>query len=76
LVWNLLTNAIKFTPAGGRVHVRLERAESAALLTVSDSGPGISPEFLPHAFERFGRPTRARRARKAASGSGSTSSAT
>src|SRR5438132_581737 len=53
VVWNLLTNAIKFTPAGGRVHVRLERADSTALVTVSDSGPGISPEFLPHAFERF-----------------------
>ena len=63
VVWNLLTNAIKFTPAGGRVHVRLERADAAALLTVSDSGPGISPEFLPHAFERFRQadasPTRA-----------------
>src|SRR5438132_29223 len=63
VVWNLLTNAIKFTPAGGRVHVRLERADSTALVTVSDSGPGISPEFLPHAFERFRQadasPTRA-----------------
>src|SRR5881396_2412181 len=63
VVWNLLTNAIKFTPAGGRVHVRLERAESTALVTVSDGGPGISPEFLPHAFERFRQadasPTRA-----------------
>jgi len=63
VVWNLLTNAIKFTPAGGRVHVHLERADSAALVTVSDSGPGISPEFLPHAFERFRQadasPTRA-----------------
>ena len=53
VVWNLLTNAIKFTPAGGRVHVRLERGDAAAIVTVSDSGPGIPPEFLPHAFERF-----------------------
>src|SRR5437773_1465360 len=53
VVWNLLNNAIKFTPAGGRVHVRLERGDAAAIVTVSDSGPGIPPEFLPHAFERF-----------------------
>ncbi len=53
VVWNLLNNAIKFAPAGGRVHVRLERGDSAAIVTVSDSGPGIPPEFLPHAFERF-----------------------
>ncbi|HUE29582.1 MAG TPA: GAF domain-containing protein, partial [Verrucomicrobiae bacterium] len=63
VIWNLLTNAIKFTPPGGRVDVRLERGDSAALVTVSDSGPGIPPEFLPHAFERFRQadasPTRA-----------------
>src|SRR6059058_182830 len=53
VVWNLLNNAIKFTPAGGRVHVRLERGDAAAIVTVSDSGPGIPPEFLPHASERF-----------------------
>ena len=53
VVWNLLTNAIKFTPAGGRVHVRLERSGAAVLVSVSDSGPGIAPEFLPHVFERF-----------------------
>src|SRR5213078_1583943 len=53
VVWNLLNNAIKFTPAGGRVHVRLERGDSAAIVTVCDSGPGIPPEFLPHVFERF-----------------------
>src|SRR5947207_10165391 len=53
VVWNLLNNAIKFAPAGGRVHVRLERGDSAAIVTVCDSGPGIPPEFLPHAFERF-----------------------
>ncbi len=53
VVWNLLANAIKFTPGDGRVDVRLERAGSYAQLTVSDSGVGISPEFLPHVFERF-----------------------
>jgi len=53
IVWNLLTNAIKFTPTGGDVHVRLERNDSHALITVNDSGQGIAPELLPHVFERF-----------------------
>jgi signal transduction histidine kinase/CheY-like chemotaxis protein len=53
VVWNLLTNAIKFTPKGGRVQVRLERVDSHVELTVSDSGKGISTEFLPHVFDRF-----------------------
>jgi two-component system CheB/CheR fusion protein len=53
VVANLLTNAIKFTPAGGRVTVRLARAQDQAVLTVSDTGMGIRPEFLPHLFERF-----------------------
>jgi PAS domain S-box-containing protein len=53
IVWNLLTNAIKFTPKGGDVHVRLERNDSHALITVNDSGQGIATEHLPHIFERF-----------------------
>ncbi len=53
IVWNLLTNAIKFTPKGGDVHVRLERNDSHALITVNDSGQGIATELLPHVFERF-----------------------
>lgn len=53
IVWNLLSNAIKFSPKGGRVTVRLERAEDAAQITVSDTGKGIEPEFLPYVFERF-----------------------
>ena len=53
IVWNLLSNAIKFTPKGGRVTVRLERAEDAAQITVTDTGKGIEPEFLPYVFERF-----------------------
>ncbi len=53
IVWNLLTNAIKFTPKGGDVHVRLERNDSHALITVNDSGQGIATEHLPHVFERF-----------------------
>ena len=50
---NLLTNAIKFTPKGGRVHVKLERIHSSIQLSVSDTGKGIKPEFLPHVFDRF-----------------------
>ncbi len=53
VVWNLLSNAVKFTPRGGRVQVRLERVRSYAELTVSDTGSGISPEFLPFVFDRF-----------------------
>ncbi|MGI9106093.1 MAG: ATP-binding protein [Pyrinomonadaceae bacterium] len=53
VVWNLLTNAVKFTPNGGRVEVRLERINSHVEVTVSDSGRGIDPKFLPHVFDRF-----------------------
>jgi signal transduction histidine kinase/DNA-binding NarL/FixJ family response regulator len=53
VVWNLLTNAIKFTPEGGRIEVRLEIAGSRVEVTVRDTGIGIAPEFLPHIFDRF-----------------------
>jgi signal transduction histidine kinase/ActR/RegA family two-component response regulator len=53
VVWNLLQNAIKFTPAGGRVELRLERDDKQARIVVSDTGKGIKPEFLPHIFDRF-----------------------
>ncbi len=53
VAWNLVSNAIKFTPKGGRVLVRLERVESQVEVSVSDTGRGIAPEFLPHVFERF-----------------------
>ena len=53
IVWNLLTNAIKFTPKGGRVQVVLSRVNSHLDLTVSDNGRGISPEFIPRVFDRF-----------------------
>jgi PAS domain S-box-containing protein len=53
VVWNLLANAIKFTPRGGRVQVKLERVNSHVEITVSDTGAGIAPEFLPLVFDRF-----------------------
>jgi CheY-like chemotaxis protein/two-component sensor histidine kinase len=53
VIWNLVTNAVKFTPKGGRVQVRLARVNSHIEITVSDSGQGIEPEFLPHVFDRF-----------------------
>lgn len=53
VVWNLLSNALKFTPKGGRVQVRLERINSHVEITVTDTGQGISAEFLPHVFDRF-----------------------
>ncbi len=53
VVWNLISNAIKFTPRGGRVQVRLERVNSHIEIAVHDTGAGISPDFLPHVFDRF-----------------------
>lgn len=53
VVWNLVTNAIKFTPKGGKVQVLLERVNSHLEISVIDSGMGIKPEFLPHVFDRF-----------------------
>ncbi|HEY8550642.1 MAG TPA: PAS domain S-box protein [Vicinamibacterales bacterium] len=53
VVWNLLTNAVKFTPKRGRVQVRLERVNSHVEIVVSDTGVGISPDFLPYVFDRF-----------------------
>jgi two-component system CheB/CheR fusion protein len=53
IVWNLVDNALKFTPKGGHVAVRLSREETAARLVVADTGQGIDPEFTPHIFEMF-----------------------
>ena len=53
VVWNLLTNAVKFTPKEGRVTVRLRRVESDLELTVEDNGEGIASDFLPHMFDMF-----------------------
>jgi PAS domain S-box-containing protein len=53
IVWNLLANAAKFTPAGGRVQVMLGHGRNQAEIIVTDSGIGIEPAFLPYLFERF-----------------------
>jgi signal transduction histidine kinase len=53
MIWNLLSNGVKFTPRGGTMQVRLTSVDSFAEIVVTDSGVGISPEFLPHVFERF-----------------------
>jgi CheY-like chemotaxis protein/anti-sigma regulatory factor (Ser/Thr protein kinase) len=52
-VWNLLTNAVKFTSEGGRIEVRERQEGPNVFLTVSDTGLGIDPAFLPHIFDRF-----------------------
>jgi len=51
--WNLLANAVKFTPPAGKIEVYLERHDSTAEIRIEDSGPGVPPEFLPRIFERF-----------------------
>lgn len=53
VVWNLLSNAIKFTPSGGEIEVKLQQIDSQVEIQVSDTGKGISPDFLPHVFEYF-----------------------
>jgi two-component system CheB/CheR fusion protein len=53
VLWNILSNAIKFTPAGGRVEIVMHTSEDYAEVRVSDTGKGIAPELLPHIFDRF-----------------------
>jgi heavy metal sensor kinase len=70
VVSNLIDNAVKFTPAGGRVAVRVLQKDNIAILEVSDTGVGIGPEDLPHVFERFYRADKARRRDPAGGGNG------
>ena len=60
MVANLLSNAIHYNRPGGSVLVRTVSAPGAAVLAVSDTGPGITPDELPHVFERFYRADKAR----------------
>ncbi|MGB3308811.1 MAG: response regulator [Nodosilinea sp.] len=53
VVWNLLSNAVKFTPPEGQISLRLEYLDSQAQITITDTGKGIHPNFLPHVFDRF-----------------------
>ncbi|MDZ7991362.1 MAG: ATP-binding protein [Nostoc sp. EfeVER01] len=53
VIWNLLSNAVKFTPEGGKIDIQLEFVDAQAQITVSDTGKGISSEFLPYVFEYF-----------------------
>lgn len=53
IFWNLLSNAVKFTPERGKVHIEADRVDSQVRVSVSDSGIGITPEFLPYIFDRF-----------------------
>jgi signal transduction histidine kinase/CheY-like chemotaxis protein len=53
VLWNVLSNALKFTPPGGRIDASVAPADSDAVIRISDSGEGIAPEFLPHVFDRF-----------------------
>lgn len=53
IVWNLVANAIKFTPRGGRITVAVATEDAGTTISVRDDGAGISPEFLPHVFDRF-----------------------
>jgi signal transduction histidine kinase len=60
VLFNLLDNAVRFTPSGGRVTVRASRTNGVVDVTVADTGPGIAPEHLPRLFERFYRVDSAR----------------
>jgi signal transduction histidine kinase len=67
---NLVGNAIKYTPQGGVVDIGLRKEENKAQVTVSDNGPGIPPEDLPHIFERFYRGEKSRTRSKDGKGFG------
>ncbi len=67
---NLLQNAVRYTPRGGRISVRAEARPGDALVSVSNTGPGIPPEDLPHVFERFYRVDKSRAAGRGGAGIG------
>lgn len=67
---NLLGNALRYTPPGGRVKVTAGREDGGVIVTVEDSGPGIEPADLPHVFERFYRPDKSRSRAKGGAGLG------
>src|SRR5262249_24003619 len=60
VVANVLDNALKFSPSGGEIRIRVAKEEGAAVVAVSDSGPGVLPDELPRLFERFYRGSPAR----------------
>jgi PAS domain S-box-containing protein len=70
IVWNLLTNAVKFSPAGATVTVRLRADARECVIEVHDQGQGIDPEFLPHVFERFRQQDSSRKRRTGGLGLG------
>ncbi len=70
VVWNLLSNAVKFTPEGGQVDVQLRQTDGHVEIKVSDTGIGMSPEFLPYAFDRFRQADEASPRRKGGLGLG------
>ncbi|HEY8563413.1 MAG TPA: response regulator [Pyrinomonadaceae bacterium] len=53
IIWNLLTNAVKFTPIGGQISIALEQTNETVQIVVADNGEGIAPDFLPFVFDRF-----------------------
>jgi signal transduction histidine kinase/ActR/RegA family two-component response regulator len=53
VIWNLLSNAVRFTPAGGRIEISLREVDDQSEIRVTDTGIGIHPDFVPHVFERF-----------------------
>jgi signal transduction histidine kinase len=69
---NLLSNALRYAPRGGRITVRAVDEKREVIVTVTDDGPGVPPEDLPHLFERFWRGDRARRQATGGSGLGLT----
>jgi CheY-like chemotaxis protein len=68
--WNLLTNAVKFTPKGGRVQVILQRVNSHIEVSVADTGIGIAADYLPHVFERFSQADTSRQRKQGGLGLG------